>query len=198
MTIYLDMVSETADVYGVMWDYSDSGYSTKLIRLDSSNDPNRIATTTVTTEPKAYYSGRTDYGSPFDDIAPWSEMKLCAVPYPADGTNGIIYYDEKNSESYTEFIEKYTTGDNKYEYDIMVHLPEMYYRVIDDSVNSHRYYYVSATEFENSKKHPGSNTYVSRYNMTNKYARTDYQDMFHHMDLDEGNNKYEKVIPMSV
>ena len=200
MTIYLDMVNETADVYGVMWNYSDSGYSTKLTRLDSSNDPNKIATATVTTEPKAYYSGRTDYDSPFDDIAPWSEMKLCAVPYPADGTNGIIYYDENNSEfsSYTEFIEKYTTGDNKFKYDIMVHLPEMYYRVIDDSVNSHRYYYVSATEFENSKKHPGSNTYVSRYNMTNKYAEIDHQNMFHHMDPNDGDNNYEKVIPMSV
>ncbi len=200
ITINLDMVNETADVYGVMWNYSNSGYSTKLTRLDSSNDPNKIATATVTTEPKAYYSGRTDYDSPFDDIAPWSEMKLCAVPYPADGTNGIIYYDENNSEfsSYTEFIEKYTTGDNKFKYDIMVHLPEMYYRVIDDSVESRRYYYVSATEFENSKKHPGSNTYVSRYNMTNKYAEIDHQNMFHHMDPNDGDNNYEKVIPMSV
>ena len=95
----------------------------------------------------------------------------------------FVYYDENNSEfsSYTEFIEKYTTGDNKFKYDIMVHLPEMYYRVIDDSVESRRYYYVSATEFENSKKHPGSNTYVSRYNMTNKYAEIDHQNMFHHI-----------------
>ena len=198
-TINLDMITETPDVYGVMWNYSDSGYSTKLTRLDPSNDPNKIATATVTTEPVAYNSGdhRTDYGSLFDTIAPWSEMKLCAVPYPANGTNGIIYYDG-NPENYAAWINTYTTGDNQYKYDIMVYLPEMYYRVIDDSASDLRYYYVSAEEFEGSELHPGSNTYVSRYYMTNKYADEDHQSMFYHADPNDGDDNYEKVIPMSV
>ena len=133
----------TADVFGVVWDYSNS--STALTRLNRQSDPSGFVTVDVLTEPVAAVG--TNFGSsPFDAYAPWSGMEEYNIVNNAVGPK----YGE--------------TGFSRTDNDTMVYIPEFYYNVKDDSANSKRYFYISNREIDGFEKHPGSGRYVGRYN----------------------------------
>ena len=133
----------TADVFGVVWDYSNS--STALTRLNRQSDPSGFVTVDVLTEPVAAVG--TDFGSsPFDSHAPWSGMEEYNIVNNAVGPK----YGE--------------TGFSRTDNDTMVYIPEFYYNVKDDSANSKRYFYISDRKIDGFEKHPGSGRYVGRYN----------------------------------
>ena len=133
----------TADVFGVVWDYSNS--STALTRLNRQSDPSGFVTVDVLTEPVAAVG--TDFGSsPFDSHAPWSGMEEYNIVNNAVGPK----YGE--------------TGFSRTDNDAMVYIPEFYYNVKDDSANSKRYFYISDRKIDGFEKHPGSGRYVGRYN----------------------------------
>ena len=133
----------TADVFGVVWDYSNS--STALTRLNRQSDPSGFVTVDVLTEPAAAVG--TDFGSsPFDAYAPWSGMEEYNIVNNAVGPK----YGE--------------TGFSRTDNDTMVYIPEFYYNVKDDSANSKRYFYISNRKIDEFEKHPGSGRYVGRYN----------------------------------
>lgn len=114
--------SQLADVFGVVWDYSNS--STALTRLNRQSDPSGFVTVDVLTEPVAAVG--TDFGSsPFDSHAPWSGMEEYNIVNNAVGPK----YGE--------------TGFSRTDNDTMVYIPEFYYNVKDDSANSKRYFYIS-------------------------------------------------------
>ena len=48
--------------------------------------------------------------------------------------------------------------------DVMVFIPEFYYRVIDDASGKNRYFYIADKKTGGFEKHPGSGRYVGRYN----------------------------------
>ena len=133
----------TADVFGVVWDYSNS--STALMRLNRQSDPSEFVTVDVLTEPAAAVG--TGFGSsPFDAYAPWSGMEEYNIVNNAVGPK----YGE--------------TGFSRTDNDTMVYIPEFYYNVKDDSANSKRYFYISDRKIDGFEKHPGSGRYVGRYN----------------------------------
>lgn len=133
----------TADVFGVVWDYSNS--STALMRLNRQSDPSGFVTVDVLTEPVAAVG--TGFGSsPFDAYAPWSGMEEYNIVNNAVGPK----YGE--------------TGFSRTDNDTMVYIPEFYYNVKDDSANSKRYFYISDRKIDGFEKHPGSGRYVGRYN----------------------------------
>lgn len=133
----------TVDVFGVVWDYSNS--STALTRLNRQSDPSGFVTVDVLTEPVAAVG--TDFGSsPFDSHAPWSGMEEYNIVNNAVGPK----YGE--------------TGFSRTDNDTMVYIPEFYYNVKDDSANSKRYFYISDRKIDGFEKHPGSGRYVGRYN----------------------------------
>lgn len=133
----------TADVFGVVWDYSNS--FTALTRLNRQSDPSGFVTVDVLTEPVAAVG--TNFGSsPFDAYAPWSGMEEYNIVNNAVGPK----YGE--------------TGFSRTDNDTMVYIPEFYYNVKDDSANSKRYFYISNREIDGFEKHPGSGRYVGRYN----------------------------------
>ena len=142
----------TADVFGVVWDYSNS--STALTRLNRQSDPSGFVTVDVLTEPVAAVG--TDFGSsPFDSHAPWSGMEEYNIVNNAVGPK----YGE--------------TGFSRTNNDTMVYIPEFYYNVKDDSANSKRYFYISDRKIDGFEKHPGSGRYVGRYNtITGNYSES--------------------------
>ena len=142
----------TADVFGVVWDYSNS--STALTRLNRQSDPSGFVTVDVLTEPVAAVG--TDFGSsPFDSHAPWSGMEEYNIVNNAVGPK----YGE--------------TGFSRTDNDTMVYIPEFYYNVKDDSANSKRYFYISDRKIDGFEKHPGSGRYVGRYNtITGNYSES--------------------------
>lgn len=138
----------TTNVFGVMWDYANS--STALTRLTSSNDPNSYVTNSPTSEPVPAVG--TDSGSsPFDDYMPWKGMEEYNI------IDGNVSY--KQGES----------GFSRTNYDTMVYIPEFWYKIVDDSTGSKRYFYVSDGELDGFNKHPGSGKYVSRYTANSSY-----------------------------
>ena len=133
----------TADVFGVVWDYSNS--STALMRLNRQSDPSGFVTVDILTEPAAAVG--TGFGSSlFDAYAPWSGMEEYNIVGNAVGPK----YGE--------------TGFSRTDNDTMVYIPEFYYNVKDDSANSKRYFYISDRKIDGFEKHPGSGRYVGRYN----------------------------------
>lgn len=136
-------------VFGVMWDYSNS--STALQRLTVDNDPNGYVTNDITEEPTPAI-GSGEGGSPFDAYSPWSGM------------------EEYNILPDGSIIKSGGEGFSRTENDTVVYIPEFYYRVVDDSENSKRYWYVADGPFPGFEKHPGSGKYVSRYLAGENYA----------------------------
>ena len=57
-------INVTAPIYGVEWDGTSS---TKFSRTDAAE---------LFTDPVPYVSGASSYGSPFDNIFPWSDMQI--------------------------------------------------------------------------------------------------------------------------
>lgn len=134
-------------VCGVAWDMANP--STKLTRLTINNDPYSYVTTNVTEDPSPAI-GIIGGTSPFDRIAPWSEIYECNL----DG-NG------------TEIYKRGEPGFSRTEHETMVWIPKFYYRVSD--AGSIRFFYISSMPLEGFERHPGSGTYIGRYNTTPGY-----------------------------
>lgn len=137
------------NVFGVCWDYGNS--STALSRLTKSNDPNKVVTADIASEPSAAV-GTGSGSSPFDNYAPWKNM------------------DEYNIVDSAVKYRKGETGFSRTDYDTMVYIPEYWYKVVDDSANSKRYFYIAEKAVDGFEKHPGSGKYVGRYNTISGYA----------------------------
>ncbi len=135
-------------VFGVMWNYG--GSSTALSRLTKTGDPNGLVTVNITSEPVAAV-GTGSGSSPFDSYAPWSGM------------------DEYNIISNAVSYKKGDSGFSRTSYDTMVFIPEYYFKIVDDSANSKRYFYVADKAKSGFTKHPGSGKYVARYNTISGY-----------------------------
>lgn len=129
--------SSTANVFGVMWDYSLS--SPELTRLTPQTDPLNVVTAVPTQEPTACI-GTEGGQSDFDNYLPWSGMQRFNY------VNGQIvnFVDYTNGETY-------------------VYIPEFWSRIIDDSENSKMYFYISDSELNGFTKHLGSGRYIGRY-----------------------------------
>lgn len=130
-------------IYGVCWNYGNS--STACTRPTKASDPNGFVNVDITTEPKAAV-GAGAGRSPFDACMPWSGMEEYNV------TSGKV--GPKFGES----------GFSRSNADVMVFIPEFYYRVIDDASGKKRYFYVADKKISDFEKHPGSGRYVGRYN----------------------------------
>ena len=151
-------------VVGVAWDYGES--DTKLYRLTTPDaaavdgmktmdDPLDLVTVDITVEPVPYHEGQ-EGSSPFDTLEPWSGLVLVAM-----SEGGIIEDTIEEGEAISSFV-----SDNP-DTDIMVTLPDMYYRVVDDSAGSIRYYYVGNVSFAGAELHPSSSEYIARYDAMN-------------------------------
>lgn len=137
-----------AFVFGVMHWYAQNT-STALTRLTPANDPNGYVTTAITTEPNPAI-GTGSGSSPFDSYSPWKDMEECNV-IARQGAN-LVY---KKSDS--NFSRTHNT---------MIYIPEFYYKIVDDGVNS-VCYYISTAKIDGFEKHPGSGRYVGRYHSFN-------------------------------
>ena len=131
-----------AHVYGVMWDYGNP--SPALTRLTPSNDPNGLATETITTEPSASINGSAG-SSPFDTLMPWAGMKMRNI------TNGVLgpWEDESGFSLSTA--------------DVMVYLPDMWVKSIDNETDEKLYLYIADNMVSGFTKHPASGSYLARY-----------------------------------
>lgn len=130
-------------IYGVCWNYGNS--STACTRLTKASDPNGFVNVDITTEPKAAV-GTGAGRSPFDACMPWS---------------GMEEYNVTSGKAGPKFGE---SGFSRSNADVMVFIPEFYYRVIDDASGKKRYFYVADKKISDFEKHPGSGRYVGRYN----------------------------------
>lgn len=144
-TAYKDYAIELAysKVYGVCWNYGNS--STACTRLLRASDPNALVNVDITTSPSPAVGGDSG-SSPFDACMPWSGMEEYNV------TSGKV--GPKFGES----------GFSRSNADVVVFIPEFYYRVIDDASGKKRYFYVADKKISGFEKHPGSGRYVGRYN----------------------------------
>ena len=133
-------------IFGVVWDYSNS--STALARVTKANDPNNYVNTDITTSPSPAV-GTGSGSSPFDDYMPWKGM------------------DEYNIVDNTIGAKRGESGFSRSSNDVMVYIPEFYYKVVNDSSSSKRYFYIADKATTGFEKHPGSGRYVGRYNTSN-------------------------------
>lgn len=157
-TVHVDTVKKIelelyyTRVYGVCWDYAAE--STALSRLDRSNDPQGYVNTAISAEPVAAV-GSGEGSSPFDSIYPWSDMEEFNII-----DNEVKY--KRGDE-----------GFSRSEHDTMVWIPVFYVAVVDDTVNSKRYFYLSDHAREGFVRHPGSGKYVGRYDtIEGHYSKT--------------------------
>lgn len=141
-----------AKIFGVVWAYSNS--STALTRITKTNDPNNYVNTDITTSPSPAV-GTSSGSSPFDDYMPWKGM------------------DEYNIVDNTIGAKRGESGFSRSSNDVMVYIPEFYYKVVNDSSSSKRYFYIANKVTTGFEKHPGSGRYVGRYNtISSNYSRT--------------------------
>lgn len=145
VTEYKDYPLELAyvKIYGACWNYGNS--STACTRLTKASDPNGFVNVDITTEPKAAV-GTGAGSSPFDACMPW---------------NGMEEYNVTSGKVGPKFGE---SGFSRSNADVVVFIPEFYYRVIDDASGKKRYFYVADKKISSFEKHPGSGRYVGRYN----------------------------------
>lgn len=128
----------SATVFGVVWDYSLS--SSELTRLTPQTDPLNVVTAVPTQEPTACIGNDGNGQSDFDNYMPWK---------------GIERHNYVNGEI-VDFVD-YTNGET------YVYIPNFWSKIIDDSVNSKMYFYISDSEVTGFTKHLGSGRYVARY-----------------------------------
>lgn len=139
-------------IYGVCWNYGNS--STACTRLTKASDPNNFVNVDITTEPKAAV-GTGSGSSPFDNYMPWKGM------------------DEYNIVNNTIGAKRGESGFSRSSNDVMVYIPEFYYKVVNDASSSKRYFYIANKATTGFEKHPGSGRYVGRYNtISGNYSRT--------------------------
>lgn len=138
----IDIESLTS-VFGVSWDSSNP--STALTRLTKANDPNKLVTVDITTEPVPAV-GTGSGSSPFDNYMPWMGME----EYNVDVQAGAV--GAKKGDS------RFSRSNNA----VMVKIPEFYYK-IEKSGSVFRYY-VADGPVDGLSLHPGSgDNYMARY-----------------------------------
>ena len=142
--VELTIVSvDTADVFGVVWDYSLS--SPELTRLTLQTDPYEFVTVVPSHEPTACI-GSEGGQSDFDNHMPWLGMQR----YNYVNGQVIDFVDYNNGETY-------------------VYIPEFWSKIVNDSENQKMYFYISDSELVGFVKHPGSGKYMSRYECNNNF-----------------------------
>lgn len=134
----IDIESLTS-VFGVSWDSSQP--STALTRLTKANDPNKLVTVDITTEPVPAV-GTGSGSSPFDSYMPWMGMEKTFIHV----TSGDVDPDPSMSGIY---------------WLAFVKIPEFYYKV--ENIGNIFRYYVADGAVDGFSLHPGSGCYVARY-----------------------------------
>lgn len=132
----IDIESLTS-VFGVSWDSSQP--STALTRLTKANDPNKLVTVDITTEPVPAV-GTGSGSSPFDSYMPWMGMEEADID-----ASGRVYPANRTSPSSATCVK----------------IPQFYYKV-EKSGNIFRYY-VADGPIDGFSLHPGSESYIARY-----------------------------------
>lgn len=141
---YYVRVESLTSVFGVSWDSSQP--STALTRLTKANDPNKLVTVDITTEPVPAV-GTGSGSSPFDKYMPWMEME----EYNIEAETGMR--TKKGNSNFTR------TQPTK---PVLVKIPEFYYKV-EKSGTIFRYY-VADGPVDGLSLHPGSgDNYLGRY-----------------------------------
>lgn len=130
-------VEGLTSVFGVSWDSSNP--STALTRLTKANDPNKLVTVDITTEPVPAV-GTGSGSSPFDNYMPWMGMEEVDID-----ASGRVYPANRTSPSSATCVK----------------IPQFYYKV-EKSGNIFRYY-VADGSLDGFSLHPGSESYIARY-----------------------------------
>ena len=99
----------------------------------------------ITTDPSPAVGGDSG-SSPFDSYMPWRRMAEYNV---VSGKIGPKFGED---------------GFTRSDADVVVFIPEFYYKIIDDAAGKKRYFYIANKEKSGFEKHPGSGRYVGRYN----------------------------------
>ena len=140
-----------AKIFGVVWASANS--STALTRITKTNDPNNYVNTDIATSPSPAV-GTSSGSSPFDDYMPWKGM------------------DEYNIVDNTIGAKRGESGFSRSSNDVMVYIPEFYYKVVYDYSSYKHYFYVANRATTGFEKHPGSGRYVGRYNTSSSPRST--------------------------
>lgn len=135
-------VESLTSVFGVSWDSSQP--STALTRLTKANDPNKLVTVDITTEPVPAV-GTGSGSSPFDNYMPWMGME----EYNVGDSTGVV--GPKKGES----------GFSRSNNAVMIKIPEFYYKV--EKIGNIFRYYVADGPAVGFSLHPGSGCYLGRY-----------------------------------
>ena len=142
---YYVRVESLTSVFGVSWDSSNP--STALTRLTKANDPNKLVTVDITTEPVPAV-GTGSGSSPFDSYMPWMGMEECTL----NNATGKVS-SKKGDPGF-----KRTSIDRP----VMVKIPEFYYKI--EWVGSIFRYYIADGPVDGLSLHPGSgDNYLARY-----------------------------------
>lgn len=134
---YYVRVESLTSVFGVSWDSSQP--STALTRLTKANDPNKLVTVDIKTEPVPAV-GTGSGSSPFDSYMPWMGMEEVDID-----ASGRVYPANRTSPSSATCVK----------------IPQFYYKV-EKSGNIFRYY-VADGPIDGFSLHPGSESYIARY-----------------------------------
>ena len=138
-------IESLTSVFGVSWDSSQP--PTALTRLTKANDPNKLVTVDITTEPVPAV-GTGSGSSPFDNYMPWMGME----EYNIINTSGKVL-NKKGESGFTR---------TNISVPVMVKIPEFYYK-IEKSGSIFRYY-VADGPVDGLSLHPGSgDNYLARY-----------------------------------
>ena len=138
-------IESLTSVFGVSWDSSNP--STALTRLTKANDPNKLVTVDITTEPVPAV-GTGSGSSPFDNYMPWMGME----EYNIINTSGKVL-NKKGESGFTR---------TNISVPVMVKIPEFYYKI--ERVGSIFRYYVADGPVDGLSLHPGSgDNYLGRY-----------------------------------
>ena len=137
MDLWKFRVEGLTSVFGVSWDSSQP--STALTRLTKANDPNKLVTVDITTEPVPAV-GTGSGSSPFDNYMPWMGMEEVDID-----ASGRVYPANRTSPSSATCVK----------------IPQFYYKV-EKSGNIFRYY-IADGPIDGFSLHPGSESYVARY-----------------------------------
>ena len=138
-------VESITSVFGVSWDSSQP--STALTRLTKANDPNKLVTVDITTEPVPAV-GTGSGSSPFDKYMPWMGME----EYNIVNTSGKVL-NKKGESGFTR---------TNISVPVMVKIPKFYYKI--ERIGSIFRYYVADGPVDGLSLHPGSgDNYLGRY-----------------------------------
>nr|DAT66225.1 MAG TPA: tail collar fiber protein [Caudoviricetes sp.] len=143
-------VESLTSVFGVSWDSSNP--STALTRLTKANDPNKLVTVDITTEPVPAV-GTGSGSSPFDSYMPWMGMEeYCASLVGSSPPKEVSALYKKGEDGFER------TNPIK---PVFVKIPEFYYKI--EKIGNTFRYYVSDGPKSVFSLHPGSGCYLARY-----------------------------------